>query len=1026
MAHETARFEDPFQFKGDNNDPYLTFIKSELLNDAPLSEEENYSYLANVDQSPVRGMKSFDDLPNTNQDTFKESCNNFNEISSEVVAMNTNWSEDGESSQSIAEEQTFLNLQKDNSSDKENYDVINKESKELYRLNSNQVSSEDVLEYLQGITESGDCSDTTNLIESSIINNKKQSLENKQSIIGENNRSNLKSRRKRRKGRKKNTPRDKRDIESVNAEISRNNLNENETAAQVDTGKTIYKKISILKSGNKILENAYKLSSNSSHESSQNHSTAAVSTDELENHLSLDNAIVFSIGKTHKQSSDNIMFENEKQHESQNDDENGFETLKSRGQIELDSYNFDSIHMTAYTSILDLNGSNDNDIIDENTWNKSSSKLNIPAILETCSNETSANTGNMKLLEKDNDILDKSGNLSLKEKDTVESENSSKPTENREPLNNRPEIKVSIRTLKLKQTIEMTKRGGVRKRKEFKCDVCAKEFSVFKTWLSHISCHYKLCNFCPARFTDFNQYTNHMYETHPVGVNVTNLEKHDFEFFVSNSRLNRKICVLCKTVFSSLEECINHIMEIHSYEIFIWKDKCFIKKRINKFFSMKFAFTIDCPLCKLCFEQESDFHTHMQSYHDSHSFCVKCNLYVFNSKLSQHVKQHAREERTVQIEYSCASCEMSYSSSEQLIYHSSKIECNYCDNTMFCSEDAFLKHQFNDHLDKMFGICSSCDTYFHHLDDLLNHLLTAHCFRSQDNKFQICDLCQTSSLIVKFYSSKKSLAQHMLSHHCILSDVNCCSIPMDEDSHIDLLPKDVKILHLTCILCSDKVIFPNVDCLLIHLHENHPKSLIGYCAPCGKAFHSNDCLLHAVEHFTSSGSEVICTTCNITYDTPASALHHIFSKHYMLVGQIPVHLQDLLDIDSPNQTTLLNKSIFTCTHCCLTTHGLLNHVFHLKTAHNSEIVLLKCKVCKTSHESLGSFARHKCIKPSRREKPRKAIVLGVEPAESEQNNDNISKTVWKYSGVLGEHSYAIFKHTITANTSVVHEEHDYV
>ncbi|KAL1464259.1 hypothetical protein WDU94_003922 [Cyamophila willieti] len=626
-------------------------------------------------------------------------------------------------------------------------------------------------------------------------------------------------------------------------------------------------------------------------------------------------------------------------------------------------------------------------------------------------------------------LQENSSNLSLEENETLESEKLSKPTENKDPLNNRPvpEIKVSINTLKLKQTV-INKRQLVRN--VFKCNVCGKVFPIFKTWLNHISAHYKPCNFCSARFTDFNQYTNHMYKTHPVGVNVTKLEKRDVEFFLSHFRCNRKICILCKTVFSTLEECINHIMDCHLYEIFIWKDKGVIKKRINNFFAMKFAFTIDCPLCKLCFALESDFHTHMQSYHDSHSFCGKCNLYVFNSKLSQHEKQHAREDcalAAVEIEYSCASCEMSYSSSEQFAEHSSQTKCIYCADNIFCSEDALLEHQFMDHLDKMFGICSSCDTYFHHLDDLLNHLLKAHCLRSQDYKFQICNICLTSSQIIRLYTSKKSLAQHMLSH-CILSDVDCCSTAMDEDTHIDLLPKDVRISFLKCILCSEKVVFYDIDSVLVHLSENHPKGLMGYCAPCSKAFHSNDCLLHIVDHFITSGSEVLCTTCNISYDSPASALHHFFSKHYMIVGQVPVHLYDLLDSDLSNRIKLLNRSIFTCSHCCITTNSVMNHAFHLKTAHNSEIIQLMCKICESTHESLGSFARHECMKPSRRGKTskRKSIVLGVEPAEKQQNSEDISETAWNYSGVLGEHSYAIFKHTNRANPRVVHDEHDYL
>ncbi|XP_017305202.2 zinc finger and BTB domain-containing protein 11-like [Diaphorina citri] len=300
-----------------------------------------------------------------------------------------------------------------------------------------------------------------------------------------------------------------------------------------------------------------------------------------------------------------------------------------------------------------------------------------------------------------------------------------------------PKLTVSIKTSKLKQVIECkarNKKGKKIMRKLFKCDICGKMFNMFKSWHNHLSIHSIPCNFCKMRFYEFNTYVTHVHETHAIlpRVIVTKFKVEDFQFFVCESMQSAKsTCVLCKKVFSTRENCTNHIMECHSYDVFEWKDKGVIKEHINPLFLKKFAFALNCPVCKLYFDRESDFHSHMQSYHNSHSYCMKCNMYIFNSRLQLHKRKHTREEEQwtkVNIEYSCDCCEMSWSNPKDFGQHLNLVKCSYCANAAFCSSKALTRHLVEEHSDKLCGVCTFCDNGFCSAQDLLEHMLLTHCY----------------------------------------------------------------------------------------------------------------------------------------------------------------------------------------------------------------------------------------------------------------------------------------------------------
>lgn len=604
----------------------------------------------------------------------------------------------------------------------------------------------------------------------------------------------------------------------------------------------------------------------------------------------------------------------------------------------------------------------------------------------------------------------------------------------------KPKIECLIKLSKLKHLTKIASKTGHFWRKVFKCDLCEKVFKKFKTWHDHLSVHYTPCNFCKAIFSDFNKYLTHVHETHAAlpFVNVTKLEVIDFDFFVSNTKSSKKICILCKKVLLTRERCINHIMECHSYEVFTWKDKGVIKKQVNNsFFLRKFAFALDCPLCKLSFERESDFHSHMQYFHHSHAFCADCNLYVFNSKLPIHKKKHAKEEcqwREAEIEYSCASCELNFSSSELFARHLNKVQCAYCANGTFCSTKALEDHQVDEHTDMLYGLCSFCYTGFYKLDDLLRHMMLAHSSSSENENLWTCQLCISASLpLFRYYTSRNALEQHML-FHCIVSTMNNYS-PSSKDlrPHIDMISNSVPKSLFECKLCSD-IGNASFESFILHLKDKHPNAFIGFCAFCENSYTSNEALLHpVVEHFASSGSRLICLICNSSHETPASALQHTLMSHYTLFGKIPLHIQLLMkDVTrNPLDTCFeLNKCKFLCDYCAIFTSGYLGHIVHLYTLHNVHRTQITCKVCQTCHPNLWSYIVHVCVhQPDthhRKKINHKAIIRGLqEPIQTHENIKN-NMSQGNYSGISGEHNYACLNLGSThANALLVHQDHDY-
>lgn len=607
--------------------------------------------------------------------------------------------------------------------------------------------------------------------------------------------------------------------------------------------------------------------------------------------------------------------------------------------------------------------------------------------------------------------------------------------------NTLPSFSVSIPLFKLKQP--KTKR--YKSKKMFKCDICGKYFYSGALWIKHLQySHSTTCAFCDEKFIDFKKYVNHVHTSHDSlpTIHVTRLHLQDFQFFLTNSlNSNKAICILCKKKCLTRETGTEHIKKSHYFEVFKWTNYGVIKKYMNTYFLKKFASAVNCPLCKIYFERENDFHLHMESYHSSHSFCLQCNTYILNRKLPQHEKKHSKEENgntKAEIEYSCDSCQISCSSAEYFTLHSNPVQCHHCD-AVLCSEKEMMIHRLEEHSDDLFGICTSCDSVFYNEPDLLEHMVKNHSSKFLGSKLSVCQLCTASSIAARYFTST-TLRSHMLSHSII--SIPNTSIPLGQGTYFDIIiPNNAEVPPLECILCShvEKVHCDGVITFICHVTEYHPDASLGFCIPCGfKSFlQSTDALVHFInEHFTYDGFQLECLTCNLYCSSSKSALLHILSNHLLLFGRIPSHLHDMLLSDN-SQISLgvcerLNQSCFRCDLCSFDTSGFLSYIVHLNTRHNVLNLQIKCKLCKTTHQSISSFVKHTCKNYSnsgRQKTCNKAIVLGVDHEFRRVGSIRGELSQGKYLGISGEHSYAsqVSQLNITgpANIELVHQEHSY-
>ncbi|KAI5748711.1 hypothetical protein M8J76_001351 [Diaphorina citri] len=165
MAKETERFEDTRQLNGTYY-PYHSLIKYEFLDDSMFSEEENYSFIANINEDAVKETMPFERIFEDSRfdnlhDIYQTTPGELSPISNYTVDsdscdkmlsfhISNPWTVCDESNASPT-----ICSTKDNSSDKENNEVChlqNDEDNLTHRSNSRKVSFDEVFEYLKGKT----------------------------------------------------------------------------------------------------------------------------------------------------------------------------------------------------------------------------------------------------------------------------------------------------------------------------------------------------------------------------------------------------------------------------------------------------------------------------------------------------------------------------------------------------------------------------------------------------------------------------------------------------------------------------------------------------------------------------------------------------------------------------------------------------------------------------------------------------------------------------------------------------------
>lgn len=393
------------------------------------------------------------------------------------------------------------------------------------------------------------------------------------------------------------------------------------------------------------------------------------------------------------------------------------------------------------------------------------------------------------------------------------------------------------------------------------------------------------------------------------------------------------------------------------------------------------------------------------------------------------------ETNEAEIEYSCDSCHISCTTEEDFTSHTKSILCVHCD-TILCNEKDLIIHQTEEHIDRLFGICSSCDTGFYNKQDLLDHMIETHSFLPFPGyELSVCKYCQlrTASSIAVRYFTRDSLESHLLSHS-IISSSSLSNTLLSPGTYFDVIcPNNILVPQLECILCSTvdkKVNTHDIVSFIQHVTYNHADSSLGFCIPCGlKCFRQiTDAVIHFINtHFTSDGSVLTCLTCNSFYSNSKSALLHIISTHLILLGQIPSHINDVFFTGFVNSLDIcrnLNLSSFRCEICSFDANGFLSYFVHLNKIHNVLRLQIKCKRCKTTHETIRSFVYHSCKKDymPRQKIHHKATVLGVVHKYRDASRQVLIQG--KYSGITGEHSYALLP-TETPNSDIVHQDHCY-
>lgn len=371
------------------------------------------------------------------------------------------------------------------------------------------------------------------------------------------------------------------------------------------------------------------------------------------------------------------------------------------------------------------------------------------------------------------------------------------------------------------------------------------------------------------------------------------------------------------------------------------------------------------PFLPPMFDTSSEITSSKTDFGTGIFYCVECGLEVDSQdKLTEHCKQHSREDSNPIVSFPCTKCEKVYNNKTALAVHfnihtcARKFPCDKCDKMFFRRSSLFNHKKSHPKTDLFLFKCSICDDKFTTQSDLLNHE-TEHSDKNGFNNHEVqCFVCSA------ILSTKVGLKLHISQMHPDVLAGNkekllpcgVCGRKYVDSSHLKQhLKTHVAARTHACTSCS--YIALTGEALRRHVDRIHLKLRKFECDICQKTFVSQpDRKLHMLRHYKTKPVE--CDECDQRFYSTRELRKHkwahskqkpfkcddcgvAYAYTESLRKHMTTHLPEMISCDKCPQKFWSEKM--------LTRHY---------RSHPSNDHIYKCSDCDKYYKSIGCMKQH--------------------------------------------------------------------
>lgn len=395
---------------------------------------------------------------------------------------------------------------------------------------------------------------------------------------------------------------------------------------------------------------------------------------------------------------------------------------------------------------------------------------------------------------------------------------------------------------------------------EFYCTICCKRYTDFNEYNNHLAVHGTdrielTCNKCSEKFYDKNLFKKHL-DDHELEVPVQCeyclqlIYDHNFdEHMKMHTPGEPNQCKYCGRKCKSDETFRRH-MEKHGgsdpkYKCEFCAQNFRKKTQYTRHLKMHTADKLYiCDICKRRFYEFDAFKNHTVRIHNSDPFkCRKCSEIFNDDETYTKHKAECSVPELIEIEqkYNCAHCEASFTKESQIIEH-------------------LEEHRFKP------TACDVCSRIFHDMKKYKKHIRI-----HETNKPFQCKICQRG------FFERRLWRRHELQHnverwHKCTKCENKFYHKIDLQNH--LLKHDGKSAY-KCDICSKE--FTHRSSWRRH-KQSHSGIKMFKCKDCGKEFRQSGHLWqHSKTHLDVA--EYGCSICKLSFRLPSNMKRHMRAKH---------------------------------------------------------------------------------------------------------------------------------------------------